>query len=113
MPSDFDANYAYALGGTAAAIVGAGRAGYMAVVSELAKPAEEWHCRSCAVYGDDAGAETSFWPREANLFERSVDVRGSALKLWQKSRMACAEGELYTPGPIQLSGPAASFLSIR
>merc|ERR1719443_2129441 len=42
MPSDFDCDYAYALGGTAALLAANGNSGYMAVVSDLSKPVEQW-----------------------------------------------------------------------
>ncbi|CAE7629613.1 PFP-ALPHA1, partial [Symbiodinium pilosum] len=43
VPSDFDSDYAYALGGCAAILTSRGHNGYMAVVSDLAQPTERWH----------------------------------------------------------------------
>ena len=41
-PSNFDADYCYSLGYTAAALIGAKKTGYMASVKNLSKPAAEW-----------------------------------------------------------------------
>jgi pyrophosphate--fructose-6-phosphate 1-phosphotransferase len=41
-PSDFDANYAYALGRLASVLVAAGRTGYMCCMGKLAGPADRW-----------------------------------------------------------------------
>ena len=43
MPSDFDSDYAYSLGGTAAVLASRGHNGYMAVISDLAQCVERWH----------------------------------------------------------------------
>merc|ERR1712048_797267 len=42
VPSNFDMDYAYSLGATAAVLATTDRSGYMAIVSNLAQPAEEW-----------------------------------------------------------------------
>lgn len=42
MPSNFDADYCYALGRTAACLISAGVTGYMSSVQNLTAPAEEW-----------------------------------------------------------------------
>ncbi len=42
MPSNFDADYCYALGRTAAFLIGAGVTGYMSSVQNLTAPAEDW-----------------------------------------------------------------------
>ena len=43
MPSDFDSDYAYTMGGIAAVLAVTGRSGYMATVSGLSAPVEQWH----------------------------------------------------------------------
>lgn len=42
MPSNFDADYCYALGRTAACLISSGVTGYMSSVQNLTAPAEEW-----------------------------------------------------------------------
>ncbi|MBQ7824254.1 MAG: diphosphate--fructose-6-phosphate 1-phosphotransferase, partial [Bacteroidaceae bacterium] len=41
-PSNFDADYCYSLGYTAAMLIGEGKTGYMSSVRNTTKPAEEW-----------------------------------------------------------------------
>lgn len=41
-PSNFDADYCYSLGYTAAMLIGEGRTGYMSSVRNTTRPAEEW-----------------------------------------------------------------------
>jgi pyrophosphate--fructose-6-phosphate 1-phosphotransferase len=41
-PSNFDADYCYSLGYTAATLMGAGKTGYISSVRNLTKPATEW-----------------------------------------------------------------------
>lgn len=41
-PSNFDADYCYSLGYTTAALIGAGKTGYMASVRNVSRPAAEW-----------------------------------------------------------------------
>merc|ERR1712050_156568 len=87
----------------------------MAVVSDLAKPTEEWQVGGVpftammrvppAVPGEAA------WPRPT-LYPQRVDIDGEAFRRWRKVRQGCAEDELYeNPGPIQFSGPSASRVS--
>eukprot|EP00435_Cladocopium_sp_Y103_P065805 s161_g27.t2 len=112
MPSDFDSDYAYALGGTAAVLAARSCNGYMAVVSDLAHPVERWHC--CGVpftamlqVAPQVPGE-SFRPRPG-IFPRKVDLDAAAFISWKEVRDSCAKEELYeNPGPIQLSGPSAS-----
>merc|ERR1712117_951558 len=42
VPSNFDTDYAYSLGATSAILATTGRSGYMAIVSNLAKPVDQW-----------------------------------------------------------------------
>ena len=41
-PSNYDANYCYALGTSAAQLIAAGKTGYMAIVKNTTAPVEEW-----------------------------------------------------------------------
>ena len=42
IPSNFDANYTYSLGYTAAVLIAEGKTGYMASVRNTTAPADEW-----------------------------------------------------------------------
>lgn len=112
MPSDFDSDYAYALGGTAAVLASRSCNGYMAVVSDLAQPVERWHPGgvpfTAMLQVPLQLPKESFRPRPG-IFPRKVDLDAGAFKKWKEVRDSCAGQELYeNPGPIQLSGPAAS-----
>jgi diphosphate--fructose-6-phosphate 1-phosphotransferase len=112
MPSDFDSDYAYTLGGTAAILAASGNSGYMAVVSDLSKPVEQW-----SASGVPYTAMMSLPPMLVSdaerprpvIFPASVDLKGSAFQQWCKVRADCARDELYeNPGPIQFSGDTAA-----
>lgn len=112
MPSDFDSDYAYALGGTAALLASSGNSGYMAVVGNLSKPAEQWSCGGVPytammevppmLVGDTSCPKPVMSPAP-------VDLKGNAFLKWCKMRLNCAKEELYeNPGPIQFSGETAT-----
>jgi diphosphate--fructose-6-phosphate 1-phosphotransferase len=116
MPSDFDMDYAYALGGSAAALVAGGRSGYMAIVSDLSKPNSEW-----CLGGVPFTAMLKVPPQLPNeavrarpaIFPSPVDLEGQAFKTWVSLRGKLAQEELYeNPGPIQFSGPCSSSVSL-
>jgi len=112
MPSDFDSDYAYALGGTAALLAAAGHSSYMAVVSDLAKPVEQWSCggvpySAMMVVPRMAVSETN--RSKPTIEPAAVDLKGNAFLKWCKVRGNCARDELYeNPGPIQFCGASAS-----
>ena len=43
-PSNYDADYCYSLGYTAAALIGAGKTGYMSSVRNTTKTSDQWIC---------------------------------------------------------------------
>merc|ERR1719464_2075708 len=111
MPSDFDSDYAYSLGGTAALLGCRGYSGYMAVVSDLSKPVQQWQLGGVPLTAmlrvQAVGPHEAQWPKPT-LFAQRVDLEGAAFKLWRQMHRACAKDELYeNPGPIQFSGPSA------
>jgi len=110
VPSDFDMDYAYTLGATSAILAASNLSGYMAVVSDLSQPVEDWRVGGVpltAMLKVPAGsASGTFYPRPA-IFPRRVD-----LKAWCAEREGCAKFEMYqNPGPIQLSGPSAGRIA--
>jgi 6-phosphofructokinase 1 len=112
MPSDFDSDYAYTLGGTAALLAAAGKSGYMAIVSDLAKPVEEWKTGGVpftAMMKVDPVLPHEITEPLPRIFAECVDLKGNAFASWCKVRGDCAKEEMYeNPGPIQLSGSTAS-----
>jgi diphosphate--fructose-6-phosphate 1-phosphotransferase len=112
MPSDFDSDYAYALGGTAAMLATSPHTGYMANVSGLSKPVEQW--RAGGVPLTAMMRVPPHLPHESHLtlpliVPRAVELEGNAFMEWCKIRDQCAKEELYeNPGPIQFCGPSAA-----
>ncbi|CAE8598670.1 unnamed protein product, partial [Polarella glacialis] len=115
MPTDFDSDYAYTLGGTAAILVANGCSGYMAVASDLAQPVQSWRVGgvpfTTMLQVPPSSSTETFRPRPS-IFPRKVDLEGGAFRSWLDVRKLCAREEMYeNPGPIQLSGPSAGRVS--
>jgi len=112
MPSDFDSDYAYSLGGAAALLAASGNSGYMAIVTDLAKSAEEWGVGgvpyTAMMEVPPILPTEAVRPRPA-LFPAKVDLNGAAFQAWARSSSLFAKEELYeNPGPIQFSGETAA-----
>jgi len=112
MPSNFDSDYGYTLGGAAGFLAASRKSGYMAIASDLSRPVEEWHVGgvpfTAMIRADKhVSAQDVDLPRPS-IPARPVDLDGAAFKAWQEMRPACARDELYeNPGPIQMSGNTA------
>jgi len=105
-PSNFDADYAYSLGYTAAALLASGRTGYMAVVRNLARPAEQWlpggvPLASMMTLERRHG-------REVPVIKKAlVDLEGKPFREFLRHREAWeVENHYLYPGPIQYYGPS-------
>ncbi|MDR3275569.1 MAG: diphosphate--fructose-6-phosphate 1-phosphotransferase [Endomicrobium sp.] len=106
IPSNFDANYTYALGYNAAALVINGLTGYLSSIRNLIKPPKQWECGGIPLtmmmtierrYGKDKPV----------IQKALVDLGGSPFKEFVKNRDKWAAGESYIfPGPIQYFGSA-------
>jgi len=111
VPSNFDMDYAYSLGATSAILATTDRSGYMAIVSNLAHPVDQWAAGgvplTALLHVPHSSAGEAFAPRP-NIFPHRVDLDGAAFRAWLDQRAECARSELYeNPGPIQLAGPCA------
>ncbi len=105
-PSNFDADYCYSLGFTAATLIGAGKTGYMASVRNIAYPATNWVAGGIPLtmmmnierrHGKDVPV----------IKKALVDLAGKPFQAFAKLRKAWGEGiEFMYPGPIQYFGPA-------
>ncbi len=105
-PSNFDADYCYSLGYTAAALIAYGKTGYMASVSNLAEPPANW------VAG---GVPLTMMMnlerrhgREVPVIRKAlVELDGGPFREFVRQREKWAAGNEYIyPGPIQYFGPA-------
>lgn len=115
VPSNFDMDYAYALGATSAILATTERSGYMAIVSNLSQPPERWVAGGVpltAMLSVSSTAGDSLQMRPS-ILPRQVDLEGAAFRSWWEQRIQCAKSELYeNPGPIQFSGPTADTAAL-
>ncbi len=104
-PSNFDADYCYSLGYTTAALLGAGKTGYMASVRNIALPAEKWIA---------GGIPLTMMMNIERRHNKDVPVIRKALveltappfKEFASQRSTWGKGVDYVyPGPIQYFGP--------
>ena len=110
-PSNFDADYAYSLGRTAAALAAVGANGYMAVMRDLASPPEHWRPGGVPLL-----AMMTFERRHGQavpvLRKGLVELGGRAFGYFSEHRDAWAESDSFRfTGPIQYFGP--SYLTDR
>ncbi len=106
-PSNFDADYCYSLGYTAAALIGAGKTGFMASVRYLSCPAAEWEAGGIPLtmmmnmehrHGKDVPV----------IKKALVELSGKPFQAFAEHRQAWGVGTEYVyPGPIQYFGPSA------
>lgn len=104
-PSNFDADYCYSLGYTAAALIGVGKTGYMASVRNTARPRQEWTCGGIPI--------TMMMNMERRHGKDKPVIRKALVKLddapfqyFVKHRDQWAlDSDYVYPGPIQYFGP--------
>ena len=105
-PSNFDADYCYSLGYTAAALLGANVTGYMSSVRNTMLPADEWVCGGIPItmmmnmerrHGEDKPV----------IKKALVELEGKPFKFFASKREEWAKTTSYVyPGPIQYFGPS-------
>lgn len=106
-PSNFDANYCYALGFTTAALIANGLTGYMSVVQNLAESSEEWEPAGIplTIMMD---IEERKGKKKPVIKKALVNLEGEPFKHFISHREEWAIQDCYRfPGPIQLFGPSA------
>lgn len=105
-PSNFDADYCYSLGYTAAALVYAGATGYMACVRNLAKPAKTWKPGGIPLTMM-MNMERRHGADKPVIKKALVTLNGAPFSAFAKSRKEWCENECYlNAGPIQYFGPS-------
>jgi pyrophosphate--fructose-6-phosphate 1-phosphotransferase len=106
-PSNFDADYCYSLGYTAAALIGGGKTGYLSSVRNLCAPASEWEAGGIPLTMM-MNLERRHGAAKPVIRKALVDLDGKPFKTFAAQRQAWAEGTEYVyPGPIQYFGPPA------
>ncbi len=105
-PSTFDANYTYALGYNAAALVLNNCSGYLSSVRKLTKKATQWECGGVPLTMM-MNMERRKGKDKPVIRKALVELNGLPFKAFAKQRALWAMSESYLfPGPIQYFGPA-------
>ena len=104
-PSNFDADYWYSLGYTAALLVGEGKTGYMSSVRNTTKPASEWIAGGVPVTMM-MNMERRHGEMKPVIQKALVRLDGAPFKYFASHRDEWAMNTCYVyPGPIQYFGP--------
>ncbi|MDD4108172.1 MAG: diphosphate--fructose-6-phosphate 1-phosphotransferase [Prolixibacteraceae bacterium] len=104
-PSNFDADYCYSLGYTASLLISEGKTGYMASVSNLTAPAEQWIAGGIPVTMM-MNLEKRHGYFKPVIQKALVELQGAPYKYFLSKRDEWAvETDYVYPGPIQYFGP--------
>lgn len=104
-PSNYDADYCYALGTSAAQLVANGKTGYMAIVKNTTAPAEEWVAGGVPITMM-MNMERRHGKMKPVIRKALVRLDGAPFKTFAAHREEWAENTCFVyPGPIQYFGP--------
>ena len=104
MPSNFDADYCYALGRTAACLIASGVTGYMSSVQNLTAPAHEWIAGGIPTTMM-MNMERRHGEMKPVIQKALVDLKGKPFAYFTAHRDEWAEETSFVyPGPIQFFG---------
>ena len=104
-PSNYDADYCYALGTSAAQLVANGKTGYMAIVKNTTAPAAEWVAGGVPITMM-MNMERRHGAMKPVIRKALVRLDGAPFKEFAAHREAWAEQTAFVyPGPIQYFGP--------
>ena len=105
-PSNYDADYCYSLGYNAAALIGAGRTGYMSSVRNTTKPASEWVAGGIPITMM-MNIERRHGHDKPVIRKALVELDGKPFRYFASKRGEWAKETAYVyPGPIQYFGPS-------
>ena len=104
-PSNFDADYCYALGASAAQLIANGKTGYMAIVKNTTAPAAEWKAGGVPITMM-MNMERRNGQMKPVIRKALVELDGAPFKCFAAQRDEWARQTAYVyPGPIQYWGP--------
>ena len=104
-PSNFDADYCYALGTSAAQLIANGKTGYMAIVKNTTAPADEWIAGGVPITMM-MNMEKRNGEMKPVIRKALVELDGAPFKTFAAQRDKWAKETAYIyPGPIQYWGP--------
>lgn len=103
-PSNFDSDYCYSLGYTAAALIGSGKTGYMASVRNTTAPADQWIAGGVPVTMM-MNMERRHGEMKPVIQKALVKLDGAPFKFFAANRESWSVDTKYVyPGPIQFFG---------
>ena len=104
-PSNFDADYCYALGTSAAQLIANGKTGYMAIVKNTTAPAEQWVAGGVPITMM-MNMEKRAGEMKPVIRKALVELDGAPFKEFAAHRDEWARKTSFVyPGPIQYWGP--------
>ena len=104
-PSNYDADYCYALGTSAAQLVANGKTGYMAIVKNTTAPAAEWVAGGVPITMM-MNMERRHGEMKPVIKKALVKLDGAPFKTFAAHRDEWAKDTCFVyPGPIQYFGP--------
>jgi len=105
-PSNFDADYCYSLGYTAALLINAGKTGYMAFIKNTAQSSENWIAGGVPITMM-MNLERRNGDVKPVIQKALVDLKGKPFLRFRSMRKEWATNTSYIyPGPIQYFGPS-------
>jgi pyrophosphate--fructose-6-phosphate 1-phosphotransferase len=105
-PSNFDADYCYALGFNAAQLINCGATGYMSSIRNLTKPSVQWLAGGVPITMM-MNMENRNGEMKPVIQKALVELDGRPFQKFAEQREKWAMNTCYTyPGPIQYFGPA-------
>ena len=104
-PSNFDADYCYALGTSAAQLIANGKTGYMAIVKNTTAPADQWVAGGVPITMM-MNMEKRAGEMKPVIRKALVELDGAPFQAFAKERERWSRETAYVyPGPIQYWGP--------
>ena len=106
-PSNFDADYCYALGVSAAQLIASGKTGYMAIVKNTTAPTDEWKAGGVPITMM-MNMERRNGEMKPVIRKALVELDGKPFKKFAEKRDEWARETCFVyPGPIQYWGPSS------
>ena len=105
-PSNFDADYCYALGTSAALLIASGKTGYMAIVKNTTAKTDDWKAGGVPITMM-MNMEKRNGEMKPVIRKALVELDGKPFKIFVEQRDKWAKETCYIyPGPIQYWGPS-------
>ena len=105
-PSNYDADYCYALGFNASRLIAAGKTGYMSIIKNTTAPASEWIAGGVPITMM-MNLEKRKGKMKPVIRKALVELDGAPFKYFAGHRAQWARETCYLyPGPIQYFGPS-------